>query len=131
MGFEIDATKLLSPERFSNWSKLSPNQHQFQLLVKAHIASPRNIFIINVILYCLFLVLFAFVIRIDSDNKSRYEHQYVSIETLFKFQVLPPTLEMGTYFILLVPHTCFRRTPSGNHFQTFYIICNATFSVSV
>ena len=93
--------------------------------MKAHIASPRNIFIINVILYCLFLVLFAFVIRIDSHNKSRDEHQCVSIETLFKFQVLPSALEMGTDFILLVPYTCFRRTPSGNNFQTFDIIQNS------
>ena len=45
----------------------------------------------------------------------------VSIETLSKFQVLPPALEMGTYSILLVSHTCFRRTSSGNHFQTFHM----------
>ena len=72
--------------------------------MKAHIASPRNIFIINVILYCLFLVLFAFVIRIDSHNKSRDEHQSTNcMYTLrlflsFKFCHQPSKWELILFF---------------------------------
>ena len=58
---------------------------------------------------------------IDTDY-SLDKHQ---IETLSKFQVLPPTLEMGTYLIFLVSHTCFRRTSAGNHFELFLTISSS------